>query len=204
MQSVTSRWKKRQWRVYWHLSGGLAIGLTYWLYADLTKGLALAILGLLMLAHWILEALRRKLPNLNERLMREASLLARDRERNAIFTSTWFVTSSLVAIAFFERDIASAAILFLTVGDSAGCVVGTLNHDRHMLRKGKTLWGTLGCLVACCLVAYLIGIVGSPPLYVLIAGAFIATATEYFSGAYDNLFIPLAAGGGMTLLLQTI
>lgn len=202
--SVAQQWQKRQWRIYWHLAGGLSIGLTYWLYTDLSQEIAMLLLGAIMLMFWSFEMLRRMNPTLNAKLMAEAHLLVRERERYAVTTSTWFVMGSFLVIACFERDIASAAILFLAVGDTAGAVVGTLNSDRHMLRKGKTLWGTLGCLVACCVVACLIWNVGTLPLYVFMAGAFIATAAEFLSGVYDNLFIPLVAGSGMTLLLPTI
>ena len=100
------------------------------------------------------------------------------------------------------RDIGGTAVLMLTWGDPAAELIG-----RKLGRPGrrKTLAGSIGCLLACLLAAWVgMSLGGLSPL-VAVAGAVVATLAERWSPPPDdNVWLPLAAGLVMWGMQQAI
>jgi dolichol kinase len=160
-------------------------------------------LGTLLLAvSLVVEAARRRWPELNGFLWRLLPTVFRPWEGQRVLGSTWFAIGALLTLVAFGRDVGGTALLFLTWGDPAAELIGRAWGPQT---GGKTVAGSLGCLFAC-LVAALVGMTvgGLGPLTVL-AGAVTATVVERWSPPPDdNIWIPVLGGlamAGMEFLL---
>ncbi|MEK6950384.1 MAG: hypothetical protein AABX13_01535 [Nanoarchaeota archaeon] len=122
--------------------------------------------------------------------------------------SIFFFIGVLLAVKLFERDIALAAIMVLTLGDSIshlfGAQFGSLrnifNGNSPKLLEGTLMGTVLGFLGALLFVPYLEAIVGS-------AAAMIAEVVKVDFNEYtldDNLIVPLVAGTVMLLVRNVI
>lgn len=118
--------------------------------------------------------------------------------------SIFFFIGVLLAVKLFERDIALAAIMVLTLGDSIshlfGAQFGSLrnifNGNSPKLLEGTLMGTLLGFLGALMFVPYLEAIAGS-------AAAMIAEVIKIDFNEHtldDNLVVPLVAGTVMLLV----
>ncbi len=110
------------------------------------------------------------------------------------------IIASIIAIAAFPLDLAILALSFLAAGDPLATLVGYYK-GRHRL-FGKSLEGSLTCLVACVgvgLIHYYTGL--NVPLPVILVGAAVATIAEAMPLRIDdNLPMPLLAVTAMWLM----
>jgi len=158
----------------------------------ISPGLALALAGAMLGGSLMVEAARRWWPWLNRLLWQLLPTVFRDSEDRRALGSTWFAAGALVSFLLFGRDIGGTAVLFLCWGDPAAEIVG-----RRLGRadQGKTLAGSLGCLLACSLAGAVgVGIGGLSPWAALV-GAGVATIVERWSPPPDdNLWMPVLSG----------
>lgn len=125
------------------------------------------------------------------------SRVIRKHEKDGDFTgATYILLTSCATIALFEKPIAIAALSFIIVGDSFAAVIG--RKFGRIRFAGKTLEGSLGCLVGTIIVALLTpGI----PLSIGLLGAVVATVVEAWPlGVDDNVSVPLMSGLAMTMV----
>jgi len=164
--------------------------------------LELTLAALLLLVSLVVEMGRRQWRGANRLLWRLLPTTFRSGEEQKVLGSTWFAVGALVALLLFGRDIGGTAVLMLTWGDPAAELVG-----RKCGRPGrrKSLAGSLGCLLACLLAAWVgMSLGGLSPLAAL-AGAVVATLVERWSPPPDdNVWLPLAAGLVTWVLHQAI
>jgi dolichol kinase len=97
----------------------------------------------------------------------------------------------------FNLAIANAAIIILVLGDALSTIIGT-NFGKNKLpfHYDKSWQGTITFLI----VAFL-GAWTQVPLMAALMGALAGAITEAYSPIDDNLTIPLAAGGVITLVI---
>jgi dolichol kinase len=160
--------------------------------------LALALAGTILLASLALEAMRRWWPWVNRLLWRLLPTIFRSWEGKGVLGSTWLALGVAATLLLFGRDVGGTAVLFLSWGDPMAEVVGRRWGGG---RQGKTLPGSLGCLLAC-LVAGVVGIgLGGLSPWAVLAGAVVATIVERWSPPPDdNLWIPTLSGLAMGLV----
>lgn len=105
---------------------------------------------------------------------------------------------ALLSALLFEPVPASVAIYILAFGDGFSSLVGKLfGHVRMPLTRGKSVEGSLTCLVVSMLSAYAV----SRKLGASAAVAAFATVVEALpTKDWDNILLPLAAGLMATLL----
>jgi glycerol-3-phosphate acyltransferase PlsY len=146
------------------------------------------------------DVARIRVPALGRLANRLLGPLLRPREATRLLGSTLFLAALAASFLLLSPPLALAAMLFLVAGDAAAAVVGR-GIGRIHLRGGRTLEGTLACLVACTLlVPILLRLAPGPDATTLLVGAAAATGGEYLAhGEVDNLAMPLAAGFAMTL-----
>jgi dolichol kinase len=149
----------------------------------------LGILGLVVAA-WYRQ---KKIPVLKNIL----KILGRERE-NRIFPLKgliFFTFGSALTLTLYERDIALASIMILTVGDSVSRLTGPRGKLKLFYNRGKNLEGSLG--------GALVAILGSqffvpwPEAILGSAVAMLAEGLEVSIREYeidDNLYIPPLAG----------
>ncbi len=116
--------------------------------------------------------------------------------------SFFFVLGSLLALQFFQHDIALAAISIMAVGDAITTVVGTyFGKIKNPLNPNKHLEGTLIAIIVSTFAAFFF--VSFPVAFFgSVAGMIFESITvRYISQIIDdNVIIPLVAGLVMTLL----
>lgn len=171
-----------------HLAMAIVPAIGWWV----SYPLSLALAGLFLLASLVVEAARRWWPQINRLLWWLLPTTFRQWEDRRVLGSTWFALGMLATLGLFGRDLGGTAVLFLAWGDPAAEIVG-----RRWGRpgEGKTLVGSLGCLVACLVAAGVgVGLGGLSP-WAALAGALVATLVERWSPPPDdNLWMPLLSG----------
>ncbi|HEU4401065.1 MAG TPA: SEC59/DGK1/VTE5 family protein [Candidatus Polarisedimenticolia bacterium] len=173
-----------------YLLGGLALRAPYDRIPVLIL-LALFIGWMLYLERW-----RFRNPKVNRWLFEHFKGFTKEKEREKVSTTTFFLIAAALTILLFPRGVAIAALLFLTVGDPAAEIIG-VNYGRVKILRGKTLEGTLAGAAACLLVGLpLLLFQGlGLDLRVLGAGAAAAALTELLPFPVDDNFtIPLGSG----------
>ena len=99
---------------------------------------------------------------------------------------------ALLALLLFPAPVAAAAIYALAFGDSASSLVGkSLGRMRPAFLKGKSLEGSLACVITSFFAAFFVFREWKTALAVGLASLLIDALPLR---EYDNLFLPLAAG----------
>jgi dolichol kinase len=125
--------------------------------------------------------------------------LLRNHEEVSLLGSTYLLIAVLLTLHLFDKPVAVLALGFLILGDTVAAIVGKSIGRVHLI-GGKTLEGSLSCLVVCFGLTLLMpGI----PFWVGLVGALTATVFELLPIPLDDNFrIPLSAGFAMELLLR--
>ncbi len=174
--------------------GSSVLALVYWLSGRETAIVIFAALTIGMLG---IEAARMKTALGNRLYQRFLGAVTRPTEEHRFTGASYVFPGVLLAAILFSPTIAILSMLFMSVGDSAAGFIGQ-RYGRIPL-GAKTLEGTLACFLACLILTLPADITHT----VALAGATGATLAEFvpWSVLNDNLVIPVASGGVMTLLL---
>lgn len=195
--SVKSATKKDiHWiRKFWH--AGMIVGTCY-LYAKVfrTRQNALIAWAFIGGPFLILDTLRLHIRPLNIWIISLFGPLMRKRELLSPSSTTPFILSSLIVIAFFPKPIAIVSMLCLAFGDVAACIIG-LRFGKDKIFHNKSLQGSIACFVVCFLLtlAFLIAHQISSNTIALIAliGGLAATLGELSAvkPLDDNFTVPI-------------
>ncbi len=150
-------------------------------------GIALVAAGLILAI--TVDVVRLRVAAVQAFFHRVFGAAMRPHEANELTGSTFLCLSALVCIVLFPVHITVSALFFLTLGDTAAALIGQ-RWGRTSLMPGKTLEGTLACLITCIIVVVLIPGVS---LIAGLAGALAATLVELFGTETidDNFGIPV-------------
>ena len=131
-----------------------------------------------------------------------ATPIIRRHELQGDFTgATYILTSFCLTVALYTKPVAIAAMAFIIVGDTFAALVGR-RYGRIRFFGRKSVEGSLACLGACLVVAFL---VPGLSIKVAISGAIIAAVVEALPlGIDDNVTVPILSGLGMTLIARFV
>ena len=149
----------------------------------------------------LIEALRRSSAPVGAAFERTFGTLMREREKRGISGATWLALSCLVAVVVLSRSAAIAALWCATVGDPAATLFGrwsTSKAEEDPARGGKTLAGSLACLVASFAGVWMLA--GYAPVIALPI-AIAATLAESWPVNIDDNIRVVAASGVVAQLL---
>ncbi len=148
----------------------------------------------------VLELVRARWGRLNRRLLNMFSPLMKTEEDSRFTGATFMLIAGLIAFLVFDRHVAAAAMLFLSLGDPAAALVGTRLPGPRFF--GKSPGGTLAfVVVALAVCAGLVWTGVSPFSWGLVTGAVVAAVVELLPAPFDdNLTVPLVSGGVMHLV----
>ncbi|RJQ15674.1 hypothetical protein C4573_05955 [Candidatus Woesearchaeota archaeon] len=111
-----------------------------------------------------------------------------------------FLLGVFIAVAFFEKQIAMAAMMILAFGDSASTIFGVLLGRKKMpWSERKTIVGTFFGIVF----AFLGAVMFVSPLHAFIASVLAMTveSIDYeIIGVNDNVILPFVSGVILTML----
>lgn len=185
-------------RNVFHAAGGLvAVALVEFVLAPQTM---LWVAFAFCTYAWSMEALRRRSPAINARLMALYGRVAHPHEWHRVNSSTWF-TTALLLLALTGRPILCAmACAVLGLADPAAALIGR-RFGRTRLVNGRSLEGSatffmVGLTASAAITIGLHDIAVGPALLASGAAALVAALVELFSRRIDdNLTIPLATAG---------
>jgi dolichol kinase len=156
--------------------------------------------GILAAGSLTLELARFRYSPLNRLLVHWLSPLLKEGEDHHLTGSTYLLIASFIAFLLFDRGIAIAALLFLSLGHPAAALVGKRMPGLRVW--GKSPGGTAAFVaVALLVVAVLVATGAVQHHWGLWIGAGVAGLVELAPLRLDdNLTIPLLSGGAMQLL----
>ena len=170
------------------------------IYIVLDRTTMLIIVGSLAGIAIAVEFLKWVSGRFRELFFRVFTPILRNHERKGAITgATYFISSALLCIILFDKDLAIVCMFFMVLGDTAAALVGK-RWGRIKLIGNKTLEGSMACFITCGVIAlfWIDPIVG-------IAGAFVATVVELLPLKIDdNLTVPLISGAVMQLMIKFI
>lgn len=149
-----------------------------------------------------IEVARAALPDVNDRIIQNTRIF-KDAERDVVTGGTFLMISAVIAYFAFEKEIVVLALFFLSVGDPLAALIG--RWDRKFRVFGKSLIGTLAFATGAIAAGLVISLHPDIPwAWWIIPGAIIAAIIEIIPFPVDdNITIPLATAGAMTLLAMT-
>lgn len=171
-------------------------------YIFLPRATMLALLGPCVAFAVIIEILRHSNRRFQALFRRRVGFMVRRREWGRVCGSTYVLVGAFLSVLLFDKSVAVAVLLILTVSDTAASLVG-LRFGRTRL-VGKSLEGSSAFFVTALAILFFT-LHGS--LVLLIVAALVATVTEAIPALRfgrlelnDNLLIPLVTGGTLHLL----
>jgi dolichol kinase len=182
------------WRRLFHLTAGSSIPVAGIFVPDLLMVLALAALAAGGLG---LDLARFRVEGLNRIFLRWLAPLLKSDEGRRITGATYMAIAALVVFLVFDRPVAVAALLFMSLGDPAAALVGRRMPGLRIFGKSPVgtaafiavSWAVVGLLVGSGVVDYHWG---------LMAGAVAAGLAELAPlPVDDNITVPIAAATAM-------
>ena len=186
-------------RKLWHMSMGLVV-VAIFLGLNLSRPVAVQILGSLLGCSLLMETARLKSRVLNEKIVRIWGPLMRTSEVDRLSGIPFYLASCLLAVAIFPKMIAALSILYLAVGDPVASLFGILWGKKSLrMPNGKSLIGTSAGIFACMAVSFLfLRSQGLPEhqvnLLTLLGGLAGGTAELMPLEVDDNFSIPVVSG----------
>ncbi|AMM39825.1 dolichol kinase [Candidatus Desulfofervidus auxilii] len=179
-------------RKFWHLLGN-AIPIIYY-FSSLSSKKAAFIMFIIFLCVFVLDVLRLIYHPFNHWFLNHFGILVKEKEKHAITGSTYYFLAISITIFFFPKNIATCAILYLTLGDPIAAIVG---HYLPLtpIFKQKTLGGSLANFFTCLIIG-----VCFFPFIIALLGAITATLAELFSPIDDAISIPLCSALVLSIL----
>ncbi|ABE53257.1 CTP--2,3-di-O-geranylgeranyl-sn-glycero-1-phosphate cytidyltransferase [Methanococcoides burtonii] len=130
--------------------------------------------------------------------------LYRAKEKDKLSGTTYFMIGSIIAISIFSKEVASAAILMTTFGDSAAALIGIRYGKRWIKNLPNRAWeGVISEFIVNLIIGYLFLSNWIVALTMALAATIIETLIYKLD---DNLIIPLFSGliGHLVLIAYTL
>ena len=179
--------------------------------------LAIAILLPFAIGSVVWDSARIESPKYRHHFLKLFGSHLRDSEVSRHTGGTYLLTSSVVVIAVFSKEIAYLAISYLVIGDTFAAFVGLSMGRRKFIRSKKSLEGFIGAFVSCSvwgLLSYFLFLkrvfsydCAHPELAVIliILGALVASVVESVDlHINDNISIPILSALAMTVIYMFI
>lgn len=186
-------------RRLFHVLGGLVFPVAAFL---VPRPVLLALVIATTLVALGFEVIRFLRPDLNGWLCSRFRALVREEEARRLTGSSYLLIATALTLLIFPRHIAATSLLFLALGDPLAGLVG--ERWGRMRLWGKSLEGTLACLLCCLAIGFVLAKAAFPLSLpsVLIGGLVAALADLLPLPVNDNLAIPLSAAAAMMLAGQ--
>jgi dolichol kinase len=186
-------------RKLYHICGGLGLLSLYYVLGRERALLFYAVLFFLVLAA---DLLRLRVPAVNRFVYARFGSFIRKNEEHKLTGTTAYVLGIGLSLYLFPAPIATAAICYLACGDVAATTIG----ERYGKTKigNKSLEGTAAFFVAAAAAGLMLPPLGIPVTQgIVLIGALVAAGVELLTlPVNDNLVIPLASAGFMTILTR--
>lgn len=193
-------------RKVYHVLMGLVCFSLYAFFLD--RHQALIVLGTFGLLSVVLDAVRLRLPKINDMLVKFFAPILRASERHSLTGHSYFVLGMIFLTYFFEKNIALLALLYLSFGDPAASTVGGI-WGKHKVVGNKSWEGAaanwvVSFLVTLAFLSYTGGCSTGSCSLRLMAFSFIGATISVFAELVpfpidDNFSIPVVSAILLTL-----
>lgn len=154
------------------------------------RDLLLPLLAVLVLVAVLVEMTRRRIALVRQAFVRATEPLLRAHEHERLAGATWMLVAFALAVWLLPRDVAIAATWAVAVGDASAAIVGRAFGRIRIGRHGKSLEGSVACLVATALGAAFVAKLG--PAAAIAAGVAAAAAELPGRPLDDNVRVAAA------------
>ncbi len=187
---LTRREIKELYRKSIHISS-IALPLAYRYILGYNKTLAIMILFPFAFAAVVIELIRLENKTFKRVFYRIFGIMMRKHEIFDLTGASYLLTSTVFTIALFPREIAFAALSFLSLGDTLAAILGIRYGTRKIRGTSKSLEGSLACFTSCLVYALIFGLHPGMAL----VGALAATLAELIEiPINDNVKMPILTG----------
>jgi len=178
-------------RRLFHVAVGTAVAVGAYL---LTDPLSVLLVGILAAGCLAMDLIRFRTPWFNRLFLQWLSFLLKKEEEARFTGATYLLIAAFISFLVFDKEIAVAVLLFLSLGDPAAALVGRPVPGPRIL--GKSPVGTVAFVGASMLVVAALVIAGVLELHwALVVAAVVAGLTELAPLPLDdNLTVPLISG----------
>lgn len=177
-----------------HISS-LSIPMFYRYVMHYNKAYSVLILFALAIISLVVEYFRLENRSFKKLFYGAFGIMLRKHELHDFTGASFLLTSSIICIAFFPRDIAFLALSFLAIGDTFAALTGMTVGKRKFAFTKKSLEGSLGCFIS----TFIFSLFYIHPLIGL-SGALSATIAELIDlPVDDNVRMPIISGIIMTI-----
>jgi len=162
---------------------------------------AIVMFGLVIAVVFVVlfEYLRFKIPKFNDFFKSKFKGFYRPGEADKISALSGTLSGALLTVLIFpDKHMVFASFLYFVFGDSAAALVGKV-FGRHKIFSGKSLEGSLACLVVC----FILGLFVFDWRFAL-AGATVAAAVEAVPWRISDNFWMQPVNAGILSLLSKI
>jgi dolichol kinase len=184
-------------RKFWHLAGG-GVVILFLEYYHPSKLPAVYVLLFAVVSLAVIDLLRYTTSWGNRMFWEYLGFLTSEKEKRGPTTSLYYSASLLLSVLIFAPPAAVGAILSLAVGDPVAAIVG--RRFGKIRLGGKSIEGA----VANAVVTFFLIRIFVPSSLIAAVGAVAGAAIEVVPLPLvdDNITVPLAAGGAMTLAVR--
>ncbi len=215
VQEVKPIKKNEVYRKFIHLFAIIIPVLYYFVIKN--QIIAMAILLPFAVGSIVWDSARIDNPKYRHKFLKLFGAHLRDSEVSGLTGGSYLLTSSVVTIAVFTKEIAFLAISYLVVGDTFAAFFGLSLGKRKFKNSNKSFEGFIGAFVSCVvfgLISYFWFVKrvfaynsAHPELAVvmIIVGALVASVVESSNlRINDNISIPILSGLAMTIIYLVI
>ena len=191
-------------RKLWHMGIGLTALWAYYNMKAFTKEVAMWTAFSITIVSLLIELLRLRFPDINHFFLKILGPFMRKSEVNSLSGMPFYALGMASSLFFYQEEIAILSIFFLVFSDPISSYFG-IRYGTNKIIPNKSLQGSTAGFCTCYIISLIYGLILAEPSidllgFSLLAGL-VGSVSELLSVFVDdNLTIPLASGGGLTLL----
>tara|TARA_Y100000310_G_scaffold343217_1_gene449840 strand:+ start:1152 stop:1742 length:591 start_codon:yes stop_codon:yes gene_type:complete len=177
------------WRKSLHITILLILILYSYIETNYKPQIALVTLVAFLIIFILLEYMRLEL----NWKMEFYNFFIRPKEHHRMIGSVYFLLSTIITLAVFDKRIAIAALLMTAFGDSTAAIIGK-KYGTSLIYKNKTWVGSISEFIVNLIVGFFI-LSSYFNIYVILGMALAATFVEILVDELDdNLLTPIITG----------
>ena len=177
-----------------HISS-ILLPIAYRYVFNYNRKLTILVFMILAVISVIVELLRLENRSFRKFFYSVFGIMLRRHEMNDFTGASYLLTSAIVCVAFFPKDIAFAAMSFLSIGDTMAALVGIHLGKRKFLNISKSFEGFLACFIS----TLIFGLFFLNP-FIAFFGSLTAAFAELLKVPIDdNVKIPILSGIAMMM-----